>query len=630
MRVSSLAQEEGYSLQDQEEHCRAHGDTRGYRIHDRHVWNDGAQKSYTLNRPGLNAAIDAIKQGEISVLLVGKYDRLSRVQWQAAIAIHQIEHLYGGLVESANEREQFDRDSTGTLLRNIAAFVAERERESIIERTQGGRKARARDGKIISGPYPTYGYEWLDRGAKRGKSRYVIDEGAAQVVRRIYHATLLGHAVRAIARQLNDEGVLPPAEHHARNGYPIPGRYTGHGKWTATTIYRILTNTIYKGEYVAYRTITSAEHRFDPEQGQSRLYVETKKRPLDDPDRIVNHHAAPAIVNPAIWEQAQEALRQHSVESARHATHARNYLLRGGFAVCGHCGRNLSALTQKPSVRKNGERRKGFSTYTCNGSRSVPGTPLCSAKWLSIGTNILDNAVWLVIEYIFRDPKRIRTILDYQEANLRHKVDLAADRKRSLQEVLEDTTNQLKNAMQAVLRATSDETHAMWAAKVEQLTELRRKYADDLVKMEKTTQDQAMSVDHLADIEQWVGVIGETIGEMSLEERRQLLHALDLHVRVFSHGQTPRYVIEFDISRLRQPLRDLDLFEYTDTDVERIKMELASVNDCDAVGSAYVHAPSGASQQIASAAPTKFRIVFHRTGIGCTCGGCAARSACSM
>jgi DNA invertase Pin-like site-specific DNA recombinase len=589
MRVSSLAQEEGYSLQDQEEHCRAHGCHRGYRIHDRHVWNDGAQKSYTLNRPGLNAAIEAIKQGEISVLLVGKYDRLSRVQWQAAIAIHQIEHLYGGRVESASEREQFDRDSTGTLLRNIAAFVAERERESIIERTQGGRKARARDGKIISGPYPTYGYEWLDRDAKRGKSRYVIDEAAAQIVRRIYHATLLGHAVRSIARQLNNDGVLPPAEHHARNGYPIPGNYTGHGKWTATTIDRILTNTIYKGEYVAYRTITSAEHRFDPAQGQSRLFVETKKRPVDDPDRIVNYHAAPAIIDPTTWEQAQEALRQHSIESARHATHARTYLLRGGFAVCGYCGRNLSALTQKASVRKNGERRKGFSTYTCNGSRSVPGTPLCSAKWLSIGTNILDNAVWLVIEYLFRDPKRIRTILDYQEANLRHKVDLAADRKRSLQEVLESTANQLKNATQAVLHASSDETHAMWAAKVEQLTALRRNYAEDLAKVEKATTAQTMSLDHLATIEQWVGVIGESISEMSLEERRQLLHSLNLRVRVFSHGETPRYIIEFDISHLRQPLRDLDLFEYTDIDVERIKTELSVVSDRDAVGSAYVH-----------------------------------------
>src|SRR5262245_37265678 len=47
MRVSTLAQEENYSLPDQERHGRDHAQKMGYTVDERHIWNDGAQKSYT-------------------------------------------------------------------------------------------------------------------------------------------------------------------------------------------------------------------------------------------------------------------------------------------------------------------------------------------------------------------------------------------------------------------------------------------------------------------------------------------------------------------------------------------------------------------------------------------------------
>ena len=66
------------------------------------ISNDGAQKSDTLNRPGLKAAIEAVRKGEIEVLVTARYDRLSRVQLQQAVVIYEVEQLYGGKVESAD------------------------------------------------------------------------------------------------------------------------------------------------------------------------------------------------------------------------------------------------------------------------------------------------------------------------------------------------------------------------------------------------------------------------------------------------------------------------------------------------------------------------------------------------
>jgi DNA invertase Pin-like site-specific DNA recombinase len=112
-RVSNPEHEDGYSLPEQEKDAGRYAAEMGYTILPQHVWNDGVQKSYMLKRPGLQAAMEAIRNGEIHVLVVGRYDRFSRIQMQQAIAIYQIEELYGGRVESADKNEQFGKNSTG-------------------------------------------------------------------------------------------------------------------------------------------------------------------------------------------------------------------------------------------------------------------------------------------------------------------------------------------------------------------------------------------------------------------------------------------------------------------------------------------------------------------------------------
>ncbi len=206
LRVSTLAQEDNYSLPDQERHSRDHAAKMGYTIDERHIWNDGAQKSYTLNRPGLKAAIEAVRKGEIDVLVTARYDRLSRVQLQQAVVIYEVEQLYGGKVESADPREQFGEGSAGALLRSIHAWRAEQERELITLRTQGGRKARAQSGKLIPTRFPLYGYLWADPDAKHGKTRYIIDPETAPIVQRIFADALRGIPMRRIANESHQRG----------------------------------------------------------------------------------------------------------------------------------------------------------------------------------------------------------------------------------------------------------------------------------------------------------------------------------------------------------------------------------------------------------------------------------------
>jgi DNA invertase Pin-like site-specific DNA recombinase len=304
MRVSSPGQEDGYSLAEQEKDCRAHAERVDFIIQPQHVWNDGAQASYTLNRPGLNAAIEAIRNGEISVLLVGRYDRFSRIQLQQAVALHQIEKMYGGRVESANAAEQFGRDSLGTFLRSVAAYRAESELELIRDRTQGGRRARARSGKLIPSKYPLYGYLWLDPESRRGKTRYIEDPATAPVVRLIFDRALTGIPLRQIAKMLNREGVPCPAERVLAMGLSAPGNYGGRG-WTGATIQGLMKHPAYCGKLAAYRTKTTETSRKDEMTGQVKTFKVKSLRASEDPDFVpLSSDVCPALVSEEVWNQA--------------------------------------------------------------------------------------------------------------------------------------------------------------------------------------------------------------------------------------------------------------------------------------------------------------------------------------
>jgi site-specific DNA recombinase len=576
MRVSSVGQEDNYSLDQQEIDSRDYCIKMGYSVSNNHVWNDGAQKSYTLNRPGLNAAISAIKQSKIDVLVVAKYDRLSRVQWQAAIVFYQIENLYGGKIQSANAQEQFGSDSLGTLLRNIAAFVAERERELIIERTQGGRRSRALDGKIITGPYPSYGYEWADRDARHGKSTYIIDPDSAPIVIRIYQAILSGKGLRTVTAELNDDHIMCPAELHAQHGYSTPARYKGHGRWVKSTVQRIATNPLYTGVYIAFKTHTITENRYDHELGQSRIFTETKKREQGDETMIITPNGAPPIVTEEVFFAVQAALKSRQMESLRNTKYPEEAILRAGIAICGHCNGHMNVATNNDPARMKSGKPRRFTSYRCGNSPTRSSGVHCPAGYPSIGTLAIDRDIWTLIEHLFKDPKRIRTLLDAQRSLLEQDDDSGRDRRESIEGSIAKNDAQIQNATKAVMNATSDETHALWTAKLEELVALNKKLHAIIEEMDGAQEQKNMSLLHLASIEQWSQAFSETFPELTFEEKRQLFHTLRLRVRIFKRGHEPRYIVEFDLAGLRASAIKLDIPAFTDADVRNILLGDAS------------------------------------------------------
>lgn len=561
-RVSSVGQEDGYSLQDQQHDCRTHAAKQGYDVDEKHVWNDGAQKSWTLNRPGLQAAIQAIRDGEIEVLIVGRFDRFSRNQMQQSVVIYEIEQIYGGHVESADPKEQLGKDATGVFLRSLFAYNSERELEKIVERTQRGRQARAQSGKLIASPFPLYGYLWADQHVRRGKSRYVVDPETARVVQRIFLDAASGMKLRTIARQMTAEGIPTPARLLIDRGYVAPNRFAKMtGDWTKQMIIRICDNPAYIGQYVAYRTLTKIGHERTPD-GQVRVQSHTIMRPKDDHSRVVlSAQVCPAIVEASLFHQVQQQLTINKVESSRNSRNSVEYLLRSGMAICGYCGSNMNVNTSGPVGKK-------VHVYRC-GRANTSTVNRCEGGSFVMTASVVDEAVWSTVIYLFSDSKRIRAVLETQLAE-RTDEDARRDAyKRAVEGKMQEVEAQLDNATQAVLTANNPQSHAMWTGQVDHLMEQKAALQKELVVVVGDHERRRAAFDYLRIIEDWCEALGPEIINSTYEEKRYLLRGLKTKVTCWRMDHDPRFLIEWDLSRLQEPLRKL-LPSLTDKDMAHI------------------------------------------------------------
>jgi site-specific DNA recombinase len=182
-RVSSSGQEDGYSLDTQEERARAWAEQRGYEVASvAHEVKSGGDRI----RPALNRIIDALAPGDI--VLAYALDRFSRDQVHTVVFIDRIERA-GASLQLVTE--DFEKSATGKFLRNAKSFAAGLELEKIAERTQRGRRARVASGKPIAGPKPAYGYVW-----NADKSRYLLDPETAPIARQIFDWALDGVTLR--------------------------------------------------------------------------------------------------------------------------------------------------------------------------------------------------------------------------------------------------------------------------------------------------------------------------------------------------------------------------------------------------------------------------------------------------
>lgn len=497
VRVSTDGQEDNTSLETQEAACRRHAQERGYSVQA--IYKD-VHSGYDLwERPQVRLMLETIRSRQTGAVICYALDRLSRKQTHTAILVDECERA-GVALHFVTE--EFEQSAVGNFIRSAKAFAAELEREKIRERTLRGKLARLQSGRLLPGPRPPYGYQWRDAG----HSALIPNDNTAPVVRRIFAEVMAGRSLRALARQLNTEGVPTP-----------------HGgvQWNHSTLRAICTNPRYSGIAEANRVqAVKVVGRKSPRQ-----IIRPEQERVALPQGTI-----PPLIDEATFAATQERIARNRIDAPRNIRDPQAYLLRAGFVVCGQCGRATTATWQKMPrtgekipiyrVAKNSEEHRG-----CAGA--------------AVTASILDRAVWSRVTQLLTDP----TLIAEELARLRQEDPTEADL-ASVDRQRDTVGRKLANLTKRLAVVEDEMVGDLLLAEISTLTKQRRQLEDEREAIMDRRVGWEEAQHDLAVLEKWVATVATNLEATTYEQKRTILALLNVRVRLFPADQQPRWIIE--------------------------------------------------------------------------------------
>ena len=162
------------------------------------VYKDEGISGARADRPGLLAALDALRRGD--VLAVYRRDRLARDVYLAAWIDKEVQKR-GARIVSATETGTKGQDPASELLRHIVSAFAAHERALVGARTRAALAQKRERGEKLGGSPPPYGY----RVAEDGQMLEPLPEERT-VIERVRRWRSRGWSLRRIASRLTSDG----------------------------------------------------------------------------------------------------------------------------------------------------------------------------------------------------------------------------------------------------------------------------------------------------------------------------------------------------------------------------------------------------------------------------------------
>ena len=201
-------------------------------------------------------------------------------------------------------------------------------------------KMRGEAGEHIASN-PPYGYI----KDPQDKKKWIVDEGAAKVVRRIFNLCIAGKGPMQIAKILTDDKVLTVTAYHARQkGWTMPENLY---QWCAKSVAGILERREYTGCTVNFKTYT-----------KSLKFKKRMENPVEN--QKVFEDTQPAIIEKGQWERVQE-LRKNK----RRPTKTGRTSMSSGLLYCADCGAKLYFCTCN-TYKDNSQNHFVCSNYKSN------------------------------------------------------------------------------------------------------------------------------------------------------------------------------------------------------------------------------------------------------------------------
>ncbi len=307
---------ESYSIGNQKKLLTKVAKEKGY-TNLVHFLDDGIS-GVTMDRPGFNDMMEQLAAGKAAAVFVKDLSRLGRNYIEVGRLTEEFfpEHDIR-LVAVSDNIDTAEGENELAPIRNLFNEWYARD---ISKKRRISNKIKGNAGEPM-GP-PPYGYKKDPDDPKR----WIVDEEAAQVVRRVFRMTLDGYGTEQIATIFSEEKILTPIAYWREKGVNRPGKSKLRGPymWNSSTVTHILSLQEYCGDILNFKTY-------------SKSYKNKKRLANDRENWVIFQDVHEPIIERAVFEQVQQ--KRGKIRKRR--THEGERNMFSGLLVCADCGHNL-------------------------------------------------------------------------------------------------------------------------------------------------------------------------------------------------------------------------------------------------------------------------------------------------
>lgn len=370
-RVSTIEQaEEGYSNDEQERLLTNWCNKNGYEIYK--CYSDrGISGKDIKHRPALKELLKDAEEKKFDMVISWKINRISR---RLSDVLKIVDIFEKNNITFKSYSEPFETDTpAGKMQFQMMALIGEFERGTIAQNVKMGMCAKARAGEWCGGRVLGYDLVPIDdiQTGKRRKTKLIINEKEAEVVRIIFNEYANGNGYKAITNKINKLG------YKTKKG----------NNFSVGSIKDILTNPVYIGKV-----------RYNVRQNWSE-----KRRRNINANPIITDGIHDSIIEESLWNKVQAVLESKKGKPAR--IYDGKFPLTG-ILKCPKCGAGM-VIMRTTNKLKDGTRRR-LTYYAC-GNWKNKGTAVCNSN--TIRCDKANEYVFSKISELLSNDKMIKSIV---------------------------------------------------------------------------------------------------------------------------------------------------------------------------------------------------------------------------
>ncbi len=365
---------------------------------------DDGYSGVTYDRPGFQKMLDEIEAGHVGTVITKDLSRLGRNSALTGLYINYTFPQNDVRYIAINDHfDSINPNSTDSDIAGIKNWFNEFFAKDTSRKIRAVQKAKGERGERLTVHVP-YGYMKNPENPKE----WIIDEEAAQVVKKIFTLCMNGRGPSQIADQLEKDKILTPTAYKNKQGVKTPHTEPENPyRWHESTIVNILERKEYIGATVNFKTYTNS-------------IWDKKQRENPEENRVIFYNTHPAIIEQEVFDKVQEIRQQRHRRTATGKSSPFS-----GLVFCADCKQKLYYSTTKYF-----EKRQDF--FTCSTHRA--NKDKCSGHY--IRAVVLEDLVWNhmkeVISYVARYEAHFRVEME-QKLRLQSEETIRVYKKRLAQ-----------------------------------------------------------------------------------------------------------------------------------------------------------------------------------------------------